>query len=67
MKKILIPGAGLGGLETATGLEGILEGGYDITLGDDEPKVVVAGPSAGSTSTRSVSRRPAATAGFARR
>ena len=34
MKKILILGAGFGGLETATGLADVLGDGYEITLVD---------------------------------
>jgi sulfide:quinone oxidoreductase len=34
VKKVLILGAGFGGLETATGLADVLGGGYEITLVD---------------------------------
>ena len=34
MKKVLILGAGFGGLETATGLSAVMKGGYAITLVD---------------------------------
>jgi sulfide:quinone oxidoreductase len=37
MKKVLILGAGFGGLETATGLSTVMQDGYEITLVDRSP------------------------------